>query len=255
MEKQFTTPVSMKVPSEEAFKNDLEQPLKEMGYSKRELGSFKVLNYLCTNFAGSPKNYSNLDESSKNGYNRYFIEPYNPKLFLALAGMTNSPDGNVGEWWKCVEDIAAYFTKGVLYKQCKPEIEEYYALISNYETDDGDCGNNKKKFIKATKEEIISFFSETETEVEQELIGYRFRSEEFNDMAYTLEYKEYDMFRLDELGYHIYRTWNIVDQLKDRNLLDIFCEPVYSPKLTPISYEEAIDKLNENSKVKYTKVK
>lgn len=256
MEKQFTTPVSMKVPSEEAFKNDLETPLKEMGYNKRELGSFKVLNYLCTNFAGSPKNYSNLDESSKNVYNRYFIEPYNPKLFLALAGMTNSPDGNVGEWWKCVDNgTSERFTKGNLYKQFESSTSSTWFILDNLQKGNGFFERNKDHFIKATKEEIIAFFSETETEVEQELIGYRFRNEEFNKMACVISGTP-DMYTPSkEQGHHIYRTWYIVDQLKDRNLLETFCEPVYAQRETPISYEEAIEKLNENSKVKYTKVK
>jgi len=183
-------------------------------------------------------------------YNRYFIEPYNPKLFLALAGMTNSPDGNVGEWWKYIGKPFEKITNGRMYQQITSG--QIFRILNNF-NESHIIVDLIDDFIKATKEEIIAFFSETE--VEQELIGYRFRSEEFNDMAYTLEYKEYDMFRLDELGYHISCIWSIVSKLKELNLLETFCEPVYAPKLTPISYEEAIDKLNENSKVKYTKVK
>jgi hypothetical protein len=110
------------------------------------------------------------------------------------------------------------------------------------------------EFIKQAKEmekeQIIDAYDEG-----YELIGYMFRNEDFNKMAYTLFYEEYDRYRLDELGFHIQFAWGTVTKLKELGILETFCEPVYAPKETPISYEEAISKLNETSKVKYTKVK
>jgi len=255
MEKQFTTPVSMKVPSEEAFKNDLEAHLKEMGYNIIDFGSTEILPYLVTHYLDRTLNATNVAEHAKEHFNRYFIEPYNPKLFLALAGMTNSPDGNVGEWWKYTGMSFEKITNGKMYQQITSG--QIFRILNNF-NESHVIVDLRKDFIKATKEEIISFFSETETEVEQELIGYRFRNEDFNKMTYSIMFKNNDIliYPLNRRSnYHITPTSPTCKKLKELNLLETFCEPVYAQRETPISYEEAIEKLNENSKVKYTKVK
>lgn len=250
MEKQFTTPVSMKV-TEQQFKNDLEQPLKEMGYKIGGIQNFDIYSYLLTNRMGIDNHLSNYDEANRCLYYNYLIETYNPKLFLALAGMTNSPDGNVGEWRKCVGNWVS-FDNNNLYKQIENKNGVFVLIDKN--------GNKNHisidllyMFPKATKEEIIAFFSETETEVEQELIGYMFRNDEYNRMTYVHAIGVSGEFGQNENKAHLEIDSYRFNRLKELGILETFCEPVYSPKLTPISYEEAIEKLNENSKVKYTK--
>ena len=254
MEKQFTTPVSMKV-TEAQFKNDLEQQLLEMGYKLEDIESFLECNTIATNYAGVIGCVTNVTEYGKEKCNRYYIPTYNPKKFLALAGMTNSPRGNVGEWWKCVEPYGwkGAFEKNKLYKQSSNKHK--FILLDNDNNMQENTEEWAKDFIKATKEEIIAFFSEKEIEkeVEQELIGYRFRNDEFNKMSALLYDLEYHDLRRN--GTNFIAKSEVYGRLKSLNLLDIFCEPVYKSKETPISYEEAINKLNENSKVKYTKVK
>lgn len=90
--KQFTCAVSMAIPSEEQFNNDLRQPLIDLGY---EYGhnfnvynmSFSVQPMLVTNFNGVNGVLNNMYLDKKD-VRRHFIDTYNPKLFLALASLT-----------------------------------------------------------------------------------------------------------------------------------------------------------------------
>jgi len=241
MGKQFTYAISMAV-TEEQFNKDLKQPLIDLGYDIRELSyNFSRYNILCNNLQDRLGDISNIDDFTKGYYNRHFIDTYNPKLFLALAGMTDSEDGNIGEWWKCDYTICN-FTEGKLYNQISNNIKDFYSLID----DDGDkngWSDIKKKFTKATKEEIISFFSETETEVEQELIGYRFKNNYYNVMTYSLMNSEYGLYEEMKspcnMNCNIIKTDNsIINKLTELNLLDTFCEPVYK-EIKTISIEEA----------------
>jgi len=99
----FTQPVSMEC-SQEHYERDLKNPLLEMGYSEADLASWNKCPYLITNYMGVKNRISNTDNPvyARNG--RYFIDHYNPELFLALAAMTEmktvSGDkfGGKGEW-------------------------------------------------------------------------------------------------------------------------------------------------------------
>lgn len=250
MEKQFTCPVSMAV-TEEQFNKDLRQPLEELGYSieVEYFGDFKRRYILVNNINNENGQLGNLS-NFKHDYNRHFIDHYNPKLFLALASMTDSVDGNIGEWWKCIKIInGATFQKQKLYKQVSEKINNWCALIDDVGTADGNSDRNKEHFVKATKEEIIAFFTETKEEVlarfekgvERELIGYRFRNNYYNAMTYSLMNSEYGLYEemKSNLKCNIIRTDDtIINKLTELNLLEIFCEPIYK-EIETISITEA----------------
>jgi hypothetical protein len=99
------------------------------------------------------------------------IEDYNPKLFLALAAMTDKEDGNVGEYWKFRGD-GVYcddsFTHNELYKQIKPTVDTTGAFEDNNGSSNGfytTDSSNQKCFVKATQEEIIACFSKKENPI------------------------------------------------------------------------------------------
>jgi hypothetical protein len=98
----------------------------------------------------------------------FMIDDYNPKLFLALAAMTDKEDGNIGEYWKFIGDdvyCGDSFDINKLYKQRTPTINLIGAFIDNQDGYNGfhsSGGDNLKCFVKATQEEIIKEFGNNE---------------------------------------------------------------------------------------------
>jgi hypothetical protein len=155
---KFTQPVSMKC-SQEQYNRDLKESLLAMGYRENNIGSFGSYPILVTNQGGDNSRLSNLEYNANVKFGRYFIKEYNPELFLALAGMTDSEIGNVGEWWKHITDGVFGFTEGKLYKQTKSNYQLRYAFLDDNSKENGNEGSNNKWFVKATKQEIINHFS------------------------------------------------------------------------------------------------
>lgn len=158
---KFTQPVSMKC-SQEQYERDLKEPLLAMGYDEYSVTTFDFYPIIVTNHGGNNKRFSNLLYDRINEYNRYFVDTYNPSLFLALAGMTDSEDGNIGEWWHCT-DGGALFTDKSLYKQMNLNVLRPKAFLNDDDNLDGWGTSNKHRFRKATQEEIINQFSNKET--------------------------------------------------------------------------------------------
>jgi len=151
----FTQPVSM-ICSKEQYERDLKGPLLAMGYDERNLSNFISFPLLVTNQGSWKGRLANLLVENKDAYNRYFIKEYNPELFLALAGMTDNPNGNIGEWWKFIDIDNAYgFVVNDLYKQIGP-LEKSGPFQNKFGNPDGfvlSC------FTKPTKQEIINHFT------------------------------------------------------------------------------------------------
>ena len=99
----FTFPVAMKC-TQSQFK-EVRGRLEEMGYKISALDNFEVCIFLVNNLAGRNGEVSNLVKHDSSGYNRTVFEQWNPKLFLALAAMTDKEDGIKGEWWRYVADM------------------------------------------------------------------------------------------------------------------------------------------------------
>jgi hypothetical protein len=159
---KFTQPVSMHV-SEKQFEEDLRQPLIDLGYRIRCLSDFSEMPIITTNLDGTNNNVfvlaSNILETLKKKCDRYFINHYNPELFLALAAMTDNSTGIKGEWWKCINPGGGVnFTKGKLYQQIVKNYQDIFAFKSNRGID-GWSDFNDDHFVKPTKEEIINQFT------------------------------------------------------------------------------------------------
>jgi hypothetical protein len=150
----------MKV-TKQQFENDLKPLLTQMGRHDNTWGGWIDHPYVTVNSKNNKvSNYRGID------YTEYCIDHYNPELFLALAAMTDKEDGNVGEYWKFIDTVykGNNFTRDKIYKQHKSTINIYSAFIDNKGDYNGffdSSGGNKLDFIKATKEEIIAYFSKT----------------------------------------------------------------------------------------------
>lgn len=139
---KFITPVSMKV-TEEQFDKDLKEPLKKLGFTTGSRPS-DYYNILVNNYLANMGDLGLTTTDNKYDYQRYYIKHYNPKLFLALAAMTDGEDWIVGEYLVLKTGSSVF--------QCK-SFEGCNSLI-------GYAGNEFKiHYRKATKEEIINHFN------------------------------------------------------------------------------------------------
>lgn len=102
MDRKFITPVAMRITAEQYFE-DLEKPLKELGYywgSYNTVGGDIQLDYdiLATNYYARACEIGGVNKAMLDNNNRIFIEDYNPELFLALAAMQKENIPIVGEY-------------------------------------------------------------------------------------------------------------------------------------------------------------
>lgn len=163
---KFTQPVSMKV-TEEQFERDLKQPLLDFGYDICDIGNWNQFPYLVTNYDARHIRCSNSTHSLHKLNNRFFIDHYNPKLFLAIAAMTNQGYGIKGEWWIGIKNRSEQITIGKLYQALKPVNE-----MNCFTLDNGEEGSNYnrpfKYHRKATLQELITHFSNKESNQKNE---------------------------------------------------------------------------------------
>lgn len=185
---KFIQPVSMRC-TQEQYDKDLKQPLLEMGYQEGDLTRpFDWCDTLYTNYNGCIGLLGITSCKNGNDLNRHFIDHYNPQLFLALAAMTDSPDGIKGEWWKYVGKSGYVFTSGRLYKQITKSINFECAFVNDKDASDGWHPNNHKKFTKPTKDEIIQFFTNknnTKQPVMDKIVVKKADFKKLHDMACT----------------------------------------------------------------------
>ena len=167
MQNKFTQPVSMQV-TKEQYEKDLREPLLRMGY-KEFNGLYWVDdgNYLVTNIDRKNDGICILDNDAIYRYNRYFINHYNPKLFLAIAAMSNVEYGIYGEWWYCINNVEMEgsgkieYNRGKLYmgldngRIVDNSKSENHSIIGNYRSE---------HFRKATLQELITYFKENKQE-------------------------------------------------------------------------------------------
>jgi hypothetical protein len=112
---RFLHAVSMRVTLEQ-YEADLKKPLEELGYHWMPMS----MNYgnsdgiLGTNIDRTDYHLGWLLERRKDGGDRYYIDHYNPKLFLALAGQTH--EGSKGCWYSWQGSSDDHFTQGELYE-------------------------------------------------------------------------------------------------------------------------------------------
>lgn len=157
MKAEFKQRVSMEVTVEQ-YEKDLKEPLEKLGYewlwgSHDEESSHGISErYPCViaNYQGS----GNIGSQTVSYYNRgYYIDHYNPKLFLALTGMREGDEIHVGEYVKSdfrwLEKVIGFHQKGVLSLEGRPKSQCH---VENYR--------------KATKEELINHFTKNKSAME-----------------------------------------------------------------------------------------
>ena len=142
--------------TQKQYEEQLRNELLKMGYIESCLAYSLKTSYITNNFRGQLGTITNLIQNDVKNYGRTYLDSFNPELFLALASMTNNPEGNYGEYWVAKKKFGD-FTKGRLYKQIN-KINNCEAFINNRGKYDGDWPNNLTLFRKATKEEIINKF-------------------------------------------------------------------------------------------------
>lgn len=156
---KFSCPVSMKV-TQEQYEKDLKQTLLDLGYYVTSYPYNSDL--LATNWAGMVSKatwFYYYEDGTRNAHNRYFIDHYNPELFLALAGMREGDQIHVGEFMMGIDD-------GQLLKITSVDVKDDLsigAFSSNYVQE---C------WRKATKKEIIDFFTKPLEEMPDLGSGY-----------------------------------------------------------------------------------
>lgn len=150
----FIQPVSMQV-TREQYKQDLKDSLLKLGYKECIIFNWgNERDYLATNYAKDHNKISVVSECSKMDNSRYFIDHYNPQLFLAIAAMTKGEIPIVREWFVYTDYVVerAGYKVGVLYKNENPLI-------------------NARWKRKATLQELIDKFKKQEEIMEtKELI-------------------------------------------------------------------------------------
>ena len=166
MQNKFRRPVSMQV-TKEQYEKDLREPLLRMGYLELGVAEWVAAPVLVTNYANTVFCISNTINEYKKRHNRYFVPEYNPKLFLAIAAMSNEEYGIYGEWWYCTKDVKmegsgkVEYNRGKLYMGLDNE-----RIINNSRTYNhywrGDY--RFEHFRKATLQELITNFTENKQE-------------------------------------------------------------------------------------------
>lgn len=157
---KFITPVSMQV-TQEQYEKDLKESLAKLGYDTK----FDTKNVRSKFFDGYVL-VNNADNhlgdvllcsiDRKESFNRYFINHYNPELFLALAAMTEGDKPIIGEYV-----IAAIGETKYLIKFDKISSDTNIILGTRYKCLEDDMnlwqtrGGFHKIIRKATKEELI----------------------------------------------------------------------------------------------------
>ena len=183
---KFIQPVSMIFDHTNFYKDNLEQKLTDLGYVFKDFSEKYRFDTLITNYGGKDGDdniITNLDGSCKDDYNRYYIDNYNPDLFLAIAAMTNDKTGIVGEWIN-IHNFGSQYPShpAVMEYLNKEEYNESYiglAKIIENELDSKDFGEeiivvlgidnniyvlnesniNNKYYKKATLNELVQHFT------------------------------------------------------------------------------------------------
>lgn len=148
----FTQKITMDCTYQQ-FHYILEPELLRMGYEIESISHWDIPeNCFITNNYIEYQAIGNINQSQKDAKGKY-LGQFNADLFLALAAMTDNPNGNYGEYWVYVKDRT---TK--LYKQVR-NMTDKCAFTNDKDHQSGVHPYNKYFFRKATVEEIMKKFN------------------------------------------------------------------------------------------------
>lgn len=163
----FTQRISMDC-TKEQYEKYLKDELLKMGY-KEDVSEHSSNKFIYNNFTGEVGVIGMGSFRSLMGYDRTYLGSFNAPLFLALAAMTDKPEGNYGEYWVCIKDNA-WFTENNLYKSIGVYHDKSPKFYDNKGDENGAFINHLfKYFRKATKEELMAKFGENKTENGKEI--------------------------------------------------------------------------------------
>jgi len=159
---KFTTPVSMKV-TEKQYNDDLRGPLLELGYDEISIDGWKNYEYLVNNSDNNLGQLTNFTQSLSTNNGRYFIDHYNPELFLALAAITEGCDPIIGEYFTCIGNASDILDQNInvgdVIKVLKYECSAYKQNIPR--RNQFGPSYDRGLFRKATKQELINHFTKS----------------------------------------------------------------------------------------------
>jgi hypothetical protein len=154
--------------SEDQFKNDLKEKLKELGFREHMLTYYfkehsyedlyiylnlETKRYSDFNFIPNLSDYAN--ESLK-------FDKYNKELLLAIVSMSKEELGIEGEYWKYIHTSDEGFTNNKLYRASGHLNKKRVFIDDNGDKNGFNKTNNNqntKYFVKATIEEIVEHFT------------------------------------------------------------------------------------------------
>ena len=186
----FTQRISMDC-TKEQYEKYLKDQLLKMGYKETEIDGLDWADdFIIVNDFIELGRITQLANANKDTGNRTYLGSFNPKLFLALAAMTDKEEGNYGEY-------VMGLRSGKIYKMTeKDRILPEYTLIR-----------------KATKEEIMARFGDVKIDEKTEY-PLDVTCETANGILSHLYYKidQYHITALKSKGYKILKpkTWEEV---------------------------------------------
>ncbi|QRQ99764.1 dATP/dGTP diphosphohydrolase domain-containing protein [Dyadobacter sandarakinus] len=154
MKRKFITPVSMRCRIDQ-YQSDIRRSLLSMGIEPWNGIDyvFESEHVLVTHF-GKYNNKTGFVEEQFVRRDQYFIDHYNPELFLALAAMSDG-DFRPGEWVICVKAGENDYVKvNELYEVSKVDASTIDIVAPKYSVK-----WSKLRFRKANKEELINHFT------------------------------------------------------------------------------------------------
>lgn len=221
---KFTQPVSMQC-SQEQFERDLKEPLEKLGYKQKSPLILDGEDYLTTNYAYNNDYFTFLKHNFIKDNGRHFINHYNPQLFIALASMSNEPNGIVGEWFRSAM---------------------YCDSLLKMKRDNSQSFKSSNGWRKPTKEELIAHFTKKECK-EQESTMEKFNilsdiNIKLNDLLY-LNKKVAHLPEGVEMYHKICQIKNLlpINQIKDKDV------PYLEHQKMISTYESRIKELEEKN--------
>ena len=135
-----------------------------MGYKEGSTSVWENVNcqFVATNFSDVPSHCGNIIKKSRRERGRFYIETFNPELFLSIAAMTDDPFGIPGEYWTFQGgEYSGPYTPG---KVCKStyKVSKGQSIVSDKGVLDGYGTNNREAFRKSTLEELIKQLTKQE---------------------------------------------------------------------------------------------
>lgn len=125
----FTQKITMDCTYQQ-FHDILEQELLLMGYEIQSISHWNLPEncFITNNYLDYPV-IGNIHHSQK-GVKGKYLGQFNPDLFLALAAMTDSAEGNYGEYWTGLNQDPNFIPSGLYRQEFNTGFIKYFRKLS-----------------------------------------------------------------------------------------------------------------------------